>query len=98
MLGMTIPGKRHMERMKKQLNEIMHLYKVTPIVTLKSTAQVDDFIDIPGIKQIGNPLEMMKEVLALMQDITEHLRINPLHPLCNGESFKIFQQRWIRLR
>ncbi len=55
-------------------------------------------MDIPGIKQIGNPLEMMQEVLALMQDITEHLRINPSHPLCNGESFKIFQQRWIRLR
>lgn len=28
MLGMTIPGKRLMERMKKQLNEMMHLYKV----------------------------------------------------------------------
>ncbi len=58
----------------------------------------DDFLDIPGMTQIESPIELMKETYALMLDITDHLKVDTQYPISNGETAKMLQQRWSRLR
>lgn len=84
-LGDISRGKTFMDHMKKRLSEMMH------------SENPKEYFDVSpkGLQKIGNPLQTMKELTALMEELCS--RFDPEGEYCEGEIQTMVEQRWRRL-
>lgn len=83
LLGDIAAGKDLMNKIKKQLFEVLHMEN--------PSAQYC----YPGLDEIGNPVETMREMHALMKELYHN--IHPSTELCEKETSPMMEQRWKRL-
>eukprot|EP01117_Protostelium_nocturnum_P011563 TRINITY_DN4195_c0_g1_i1.p1 TRINITY_DN4195_c0_g1~~TRINITY_DN4195_c0_g1_i1.p1 ORF type:complete len:516 (+),score=202.01 TRINITY_DN4195_c0_g1_i1:1051-2598(+) len=83
LLGEIAAGKDLMIGPKTEIHKVMHL------------EDVSEYSHLPGLIEIGNPLQTMKEIHGLIKELYNELPSQA--SLCEGETVPMMQQRWHRL-
>jgi hypothetical protein len=65
------------------------------IRTILSLSDVSGLKKYPGLRSLGNPVSVLREVLNRITQLTQNLSVNG--SLCEGESVELMVSRWKRL-
>jgi len=83
LLGDIAAGKDLMENTKRTIFEVMHL------------EDASKFNHLPGVDELNNPLQCMRDLHALIKELYNELPSQATP--CEGETVPMMQQRWHRL-